>query len=271
MTRTQGRVLIIAGSDSGGGAGVQGDIKTVTCLGGYAMTAISALTAQNTRGVRAIFDIPAAFVGEQMRACLEDIGADAVKIGMLHKKETIDVVCDILAETCPRTPLVVDPVMVAKGGQSLLDPEALATLKSRLLPRATVLTPNIPEAEALSGIAIGGDSDLAAAALILEKQGAKAVLIKGGHRDVDPVVDVLWSGGRVAATFSGARIDTPHTHGTGCALASAIACSLAQGMTLEDAAERAHAYVRGAIESAPGLGRGHGPLNHGHPCAPFDA
>lgn len=259
----RGRVLIVAGSDSGGGAGVQGDIKTITSLGGYAMSAITALTVQNTRGVQDVLDVPAAFVAAQMQACLEDIGVDAIKIGMVHKEETLAAICDVLDGMQAHVPVVLDPVMVAKDGHALLEAEALACLKTRLLPKAAVLTPNVPEAEILSGISVIDDDDASAAAAVLEGLGAGAVVLKGGHRGGDPV-DVLWSEGRVVRTYRGSRIETAHTHGTGCALSSAIACALAQGTPLEEAVAQAHAYVRGAIAAAPRLGHGAGPLNHMH-------
>jgi len=258
----QGRVLIVAGSDSGGGAGIQADIKTVTALGGYAMTAITALTAQNTTGVSGIHEVPPEFVAEQMRACLDDIGADAVKTGMLHDAAIIRAVSDILEGL--DVPIVVDPVMVAKGGADLLQTDAVAALKARLLPLARVLTPNIPEAEALSGISIDGRLSAGRAAAALSGLGAKAVLIKGGHLPGDTVTDLLFEDGELVEEFSSPRIDTPHTHGTGCTLASAIATGMAQGQGLRDAVVRARGYVTEAIRTAPGYGSGHGPLNHSH-------
>jgi hydroxymethylpyrimidine/phosphomethylpyrimidine kinase len=262
----QGRVLIVAGSDSGGGAGIQADIKTVTALGGYAMTAISALTAQNTRGVTAIHEVPADFVSEQMKVVLSDLGADAIKTGMLHSSAIIDTVADIL-ETLD-VPVVIDPVMVAKGGAALLQDEAVGAMKGRLIPLAHVLTPNVPEAEILSGIAITDRRSAEQAAKILSGFGLRAVLMKGGHMsggdNADTVTDLLFEDGALVEVFSSPRLDTRHTHGTGCTLASAIATGLAQGMSIRDAVERARAYVWEAIRTAPGYGHGHGPLNHGH-------
>ncbi len=258
-----GLVLIIAGSDSGGGGGIQADIKTVTALGGFAMTAITALTAQNTRGVEAIHEVPAEFVAEQIRAVVDDLGADCVKTGMLHRPDIIDAVCDALDAHAPGVPLVVDPVMVAKGGASLLQDDAVATLRERLVPRAAVLTPNAPEAEVLSGLAVGNRGEAEAAAHALADLGPRAVLLKGGHLPGDTVVDLLWNDGEIEA-FESPRIDTTSTHGTGCTLASAIAVGLAQGRSVHDAVARARAYVIEAIRGAPGYGRGHGPLNHGH-------
>jgi hydroxymethylpyrimidine/phosphomethylpyrimidine kinase len=264
-----GRVLIIAGSDSGGGAGIQADIKSVTALGGFAMTAITALTAQNTLGVEAIHEVPADFVADQIRVVIDDLGADCIKTGMLHSPEIIDTVCTALDTHAPDVPLVVDPVMVAKGGAALLRDDAVATLRERLVPRATVLTPNAPEAEVLTGIAIGDRSAAEAAARTLGDLGAKAVLVKGGHLPGDTVVDLLWSDGAVEA-FESPRINTTDTHGTGCTLASAIALGLAQGRPVRDAVARARTYVFEAIRSAPGYGQGHGPLNHGHTLKPFE-
>jgi len=259
----KGRVLIIAGSDSGGGAGIQADVKTVTALRGYAATAVTALTAQNTTGVSGIHDVPESFIEEQLRVTLEDIGADCIKTGMLHSKSVIDTVCDVIDELARDIPLVVDPVMVAKGGAALLEPSAAQALKARLILRATVLTPNIPEAEVLTGRTISTVDDMCQAGDMLLTLGAKAVLVKGGHLDSDTITDVLVRE-EGQELFVGTRIDTRHTHGTGCTLASAIATGLAQNIDLETAVERARDYVRKAIETAPGIGAGHGPLNHAH-------
>lgn len=264
----RGRVLIVAGSDSGGGAGIQADIKTVTALGGYAMTAITALTAQNTLGVTGIFDVPPAFVAEQMRAVLTDLGADCIKLGMLHRREVVEVVADVLAEAAAGIPVVVDPVMVAKGGQSLLAEPAVEGLRRRLLPIATVVTPNLPEAAVLLGEA-GPGIDPQADAERLLALGPRAVLLKGGHGSGPLLVDVLAERGQAAERFESGRIPTRHTHGTGCTLASAIACGIAQGLAVRDAVARARAYVRAAIEAAPGFGAGHGPLGHAHTVRPF--
>lgn len=261
-----GRVLIVAGSDSGGGAGIQADIKTVTALGGYAMTAVTALTAQNTRGVFSIHDVPADFVAEQMRVVLSDIGADCVKVGMLHTPDVIEAVCEVLEAEARaggrRVPIVVDPVMVAKGGESLLAPEAMASLKARMIPLADVLMPNVAEAEALTGLKLRGPDDAGPAARKLAASGA--VLLKGGHLPGATVIDILAVDGEIVEVFESPRIDTPHTHGTGCTLASATATGLAQGMAVRDAVARARRYVHEAILTAPGLGHGHGPLNHAH-------
>ncbi len=259
----KGRVLIVAGSDSGGGAGIQADIKTVTALGGYAMTAITALTAQNTEGVTAIHEVPADFVAEQMRVTLADIGADCIKLGMLHRQDVIEAVADALGAYAVGVPLVVDPVMIAKGGASLLEASAVAALKARILPLATLTTPNIPEAEVLTG------GDIESAAGVIAEMTGGAVLLKGGHATGDIVTDFLLMADGGTETFSGPRIETRHTHGTGCTLAAAIATGIAQGLSIPQAVARARAYVVRAIETAPGFGKGHGPLNHGHTVVEF--
>lgn len=263
LTRTSGRVLIIAGSDSGGGAGIQADVKAVTCLGGFAMTAITALTAQNTRGVFGIHAVPEAFVREQMKVVLEDLGADCIKIGMLATASIIDTVAEALDALAPEVPVVLDPVMMAKGGHALLEPDAIDALKTRLVPRATLITPNLPEAGALTGRDLHTMADMEAAVEPLRALGAKAVLLKGGHLDGDKLLDLL-IGPNGAERYTGTRLHTVHTHGTGCTLASAVAAGIAQGMTLSQAVHRARNYVRLAIKTAPGLGTGHGPLNHCH-------
>jgi hydroxymethylpyrimidine/phosphomethylpyrimidine kinase len=265
----RGRVLIVAGSDSGGGAGIQADIKTVTALGGYAATAITALTAQNTQGVFGVHAVPPDFIRLQMRLVLDDIGADCLKTGMLHSAEVIAAVVEVVADRAPRTPLVVDPVMAAKGGASLLEPAAVDAVKRRLLPRATVITPNIPEAEALLGARIASAADMERAVKALLALGPQAALLKGGHMPGPEIRDVLATAGGRVTTFTAPRIDTRHTHGTGCTLASAIATGLAQNLSLVDAVARARDYVHEAIRRAPGLGKGHGPLDHGHTVRVF--
>ena len=265
----QKRVLIVAGSDSGGGAGIQADIKTVTCLGGYAATAITALTAQNTKGVFGVLGVDPAFVTQQMTVVLDDIGADAIKIGMLHDAAVMEAVGQVLTARATTLPVVVDPVMVAKGGAPLLDPDSLNVLKRDILLRADVLTPNLPEAEMLTGMTVRSVEDMRPAAAMLHSLGPNAVLLKGGHLAADTIHDVLaWEGG--VEVFESERIDSAHTHGTGCTLASAIATGLAQGLDLVPAVKRARDYVLAAIRSAPGLGGGHGPLNHGHTVRPFE-
>jgi hydroxymethylpyrimidine/phosphomethylpyrimidine kinase len=256
-----GRVLIIAGSDSGGGAGIQADIKSVTALGAYAMTAITALTAQNTQGVFGIHAVPEAFIRQQIELCLTDIGADCIKTGMLATAGVIETVIAALDEFAPKVPLVVDPVMVAKGGATLLEPSAIDAVRRRLLPRATIITPNLPEAEALSGRKIASAREMQAAGETLLGLGPKAVLMKGGHLPGPLVHDMLVVPGEVRV-FESPRIDTRHTHGTGCTLASAIAAGIAQRLPLADAVARARAYVQAAIKNAPGYGKGHGPLDH---------
>ncbi|MFZ5779703.1 MAG: bifunctional hydroxymethylpyrimidine kinase/phosphomethylpyrimidine kinase [Pseudomonadota bacterium] len=257
----KGRVLIVAGSDSGGGAGIQADIKAVTAMNGFAATAITALTAQNTEGVHGVVPVEPAFIAQQIEVVLSDIGADAVKTGMLHSAEVVDVVVTSLRRHAPGIPVVVDPVMVAKGGHRLLLDAAEAAMRSSLLPLAALVTPNLPEAAVLSGMPVQTEADMRLAAERLVRLGAKAVLVKGGHLEGDTVVDLLLHDGRFER-FEGPRIASRHTHGTGCTLASAIAAGLAQKLGLPDAVGRARSYVRRAIEAAPGLGRGHGPLNH---------
>ncbi len=264
------RVLIVAGSDSGGGAGIQADIKTVTALGGYAMTAVTALTAQNTQGVFGVVGVAPDFIGQQMRVVLDDIGADALKTGMLHDAAVIEAVCAELESLAPEVPVVVDPVMVAQSGDSLLEAGAVETLKTRLAPRATVLTPNAPEAERLAGRRIADVAGMVEAAYDLLGLGPEAVLVKGGHLGGATVTDVLATRDG-HESFASPRIETTSDHGTGCTLASAIATGLAQGLALHAAVARARAYVLEALRTAPGLGRGHGPVNHGHTVGRFDA
>jgi len=257
----KGRVLIVAGSDSGGGAGIQADIKAVTAMGAFAATAITVLTAQNTEGVHGVVAIEPAFIAQQIEVVLSDIGADALKTGMLHSAEVIATVASSLKKHAPGVPLVVDPVMIAKGGHRLLLSEAEAALRDTLLPMAALLTPNLPEAEVLVGFPVRAEPDMRRAAERLAALGAKAVLMKGGHLQGERIVDLLFHDGRFDR-FEEGRIQSRSTHGTGCTLASAIAAGLAQKMSLFDAVARARAYVRRAIETAPGFGRGHGPLNH---------
>lgn len=258
------RLLIVAGSDSGGGAGIQADIKTATMHGVYAMTAVTAITVQDTRGVHGVHVIPDEVIADQMAACLIDIGADAVKTGMLHSAGTIETVARVLAKHAADVPLVVDPVMVAKGGARLIDETAVAAMKTHLFPRAAVITPNLPEAAALLDIAEIADVEaMEAAGRALLDFGPRAVLMKGGHLPGDAVTDLLLTRAGMSR-FDGPRIESRHTHGTGCTMASAIASGLAQGLSLSDAVAAARAYVTRAIETAPGLGHGHGPLNHMH-------
>jgi len=257
----EGRVLIVAGSDSGGGAGIQADIKTVTALDAFAMTALTALTAQNTLGVFAVHPVPPDFIARQIEVVMTDIGADVIKTGMLGDSTVIAAVCEALEQFAGGIPVVVDPVMVAKGGHKLLADDAVDTLRRRLLPMAAVITPNLPEAEALAGMTILTVADMRVAATALLALGVPAVLLKGGHLPGDELVDLLATADGIES-FSSSRIQTRHTHGTGCTTASAMAAGLAQGLSLRDAVLRARAYVRAALSSAPGLGGGHGPLNH---------
>jgi len=261
MRALRGRVLAIGGSDPSGGAGIQADLKTIAAFGAYGATAITALTVQDTTAVTDAIALPARFVHDQIVAVLGDIGADAIKTGMLADPAIVEAVCDALA-AFPPVPLVVDPVLRATAGRPLLAEAALAVLKRRLLPLATLLTPNLPEAETLCGMAIPDLPTMHHAAEILLTLGVPAVLVKGGHLPGDTVVDLLATEDGVEE-FAAPRLNTRHTHGTGCTLGSAIATSLAQGLTLRDAVLRARVYVRTAILAAPGLGRGHGPLNHG--------
>jgi hydroxymethylpyrimidine/phosphomethylpyrimidine kinase len=260
---TIGRVLIIAGSDSGGGAGVQADIKTVTALGAYAATAITAITVQNTLGVHGVHAIPVAIVEAQARAVLDDIGADAIKVGMLGEVAMVEAVAGLI-DAYPGIPTVIDPVMIAKGGQPLLAGSAIRVLASLLVPRAALLTPNAPEASALVDRLVETTDDLRRAGDALLAMGAKSVLMKGGHIAGPTVTDILMTGSG-ETTFEGPRIDSRHTHGTGCTLASACAAGLAQGLTLEKAVARAWGYTAEAIRRAPGFGAGNGPLDHAWP------
>ena len=266
----KGRVLVVAGSDSGGGAGIQADIKTVTALGGFAMTAITALTAQTTEGVYGIHDIPPEFVVEQMRVVINDIGVDCIKIGMLHRPEIIDAVAKFIEAEVPDIPVVLDPVMIAKGGAPLLVNEAVHALKEKMISKAYLLTPNLPEAKVLTGETDGFGDELEKLGNCILSLGPQAALVKGGHGKGEIIQDILVDADGVTEIFTSPRIDTVHTHGTGCTLASAISIGLAQGMNLRDAVDRARNYVIRAIESAPGLGNGFGPINHAHTVNRFD-
>jgi len=265
---TPARVLIIAGSDAGGGAGIQAEIKTVCALEGYAMTAVTALTAQNTLGVQSVLGIPEDFIRAQMDSVLDDLGVDCIKTGMLHAPAVIDAVVDGLTARAAAVPLVVDPVMVAQSGDRLVDEAAMNRLRERLIPQATVITPNIPEAEALLGRAIPSADAMPSAANALRDLGCEAVLLKGGHLSSDELVDVFaYAGGHVLLRHP--RIATTSDHGTGCTLASAIAEGIGRGMPLPAAVERARDYLQQALETAVPLGAGHGPVNHGHTVRPF--
>ncbi|GFO70117.1 thiamine biosynthesis bifunctional protein ThiED [Geomonas limicola] len=256
----RGSVLTVAGSDSGGGAGIQGDLKTITVLGSYAASAIAALTAQNSRGVTSIEPVSPKFLTEQLEAVLSDLPVDVVKIGMLFAPQNAEVLADQLLAHRIRIS-VLDPVMSAKGGATLLEDEGLAVLKRRLIPLCYLVTPNIPEAERLTGLSITDAAGVELAARTLHLMGARNVLIKGGHQNEGEVTDVLFDG--VSFTrFSAPRTLTRHTHGTGCALASAIASFLAQGEPLPVAVARAKQFITRAIKLSHPMGRGHGPVNH---------
>ena len=257
-----GRVLIIAGSDSGGGAGIQADIKAVTAMGGHAATAITAITVQNTLGVHGVHPLPLDLIEAQARAVLDDIGADAIKTGMLGSVAVVERVAAILDTSGAAA--VVDPVMVAKGGAALLDDDAIQAVRSLMIPRAALLTPNAPEAEALTGITVSDLEGQRRAGAALLDLGARAVLMKGGHVPGETVIDLLLTTSG-ETMLEGPRIETTSTHGTGCTLASAIAAGLALGWPLETAVAEAWAYVSEAIRRAPGLGQGHGPLDHAWP------
>lgn len=252
------RILTIAGSDSGGGAGIQADLKTITVLGGYGMSVVTALTAQNTREVRAVQGVAPDFVAQQLDAVLSDIGADAAKTGMLLNAAVIEAVSEGLSAHDIKT-LVVDPVMVAKSGRALLEKKAVDTLAKRLFPLALVVTPNIPEAEVLAGRTICSDGDLHDAARAIQAMGPQHVLIKGGHRK-GPAKDVLYDGTEFLELVK-ERIDTPHTHGTGCVLSAALATFLAQGKEMTEAVAEAKDFVHTAVRYAQPLGNGHGPTN----------
>jgi len=263
LAEGRGRVLIVAGSDSGGGAGIQADIKTVTMLGGYAATAITAVTVQNTLGVSAVRRLASAFVEAQICSVLTDVGADAIKIGALGTASVVEMVARVLkAES--GVPAIIDPVMAAKDGRVLLSGRAIAALRAVLIPRAALLTPNAEEAAILTGLTVESLDDLRRAGARLLILGAGAVLMKGGHLAGDMATDVLMTpvGER---RFEGPRVAGRHTHGTGCTLASACATGLAQGLELEAAVERAWRYTAEAIRRAPGFGAGHGPIDHGWP------
>jgi hydroxymethylpyrimidine/phosphomethylpyrimidine kinase len=257
------KVLTIAGSDSGGGAGIQADLKAFAARGVYGMSALTAITAQNTVGVQGVFELPAEFVGQQIDSVMEDIGADAWKTGMLSNAEIIGVVAD-RARRYKVEILVIDPVMVAKSGDPLLRPEARDALIAELVPLAYVITPNHHEAQVLTGLDIRTVEDMRRAAVAIHGMGARNVVVKGGHLPTaDDAVDVLYDG-REFTEFNAPRVDTPNTHGTGCTFASAIAAELAKGKDVREAVRIAKAYLTAALRAAVDLhiGHGHGPLNH---------
>ncbi len=254
------KALTIAGSDSSGGAGIQADIKTMTMNGVYAMSAITALTAQNTTGVRGIMEVSPAFLGDQIDAVFEDIVPDAVKIGMVASKGLIEVIGERLSFYQAKN-IVVDPVMVATSGARLIEEDAMEALKTRLLPLALVITPNIPETEILLSTIIRNEEDMEKAATGLYEEFGCAALVKGGHR-INDANDVLFVPGRGPVWFKGQKIDNPNTHGTGCTLSSAIASNLAKGRDLEEAVKEAKDYLSGALGAMLDLGHGSGPLAH---------
>ncbi|MDB5681724.1 MAG: phosphomethylpyrimidine kinase [Sphingomonas bacterium] len=282
------RILIIAGSDSGGGAGIQADIKTVTMLGGHAMTAITAITAQNTLGVQAVLPVPAGMVVAQINSVVTDIGVDAVKIGMIGSAETANAVADVLAGL--DVPIVFDPVMIATSGDRLADADTIAAFE-RLMALATVVTPNLPELETLAQIStVRAELVEALPSSLADKKGSPstssgrtevggviarqfrcAVLVKGGHGDGGLLIDRLIETDGTETRWKSERIDTTSTHGTGCTLASAIATELGRGTRLADAIGRGISFVRAALAHAPGLGSGHGPMGHALGVIPFDA
>ena len=255
-----GRVLIIAGSDSSGGAGIQADIKACAAFRAYSMTVVTALTAQNTQGVTRVDLVSPEMVRAQINACVEDIGVDVIKIGMLGSAAIIETVYEAI-EPLDAT-VVLDPVMVATSGDKLLEDDAIKALKDKLIPISDLVTPNVPEAELLSGLSVADIDDLSKAGEALLEMGAYSALMKGGHLDMKSVVDVLVSE-EGTSIMSGPRLYTRHTHGTGCTLASATAAALSLGANLDEAVSSARDYVFEAIRTAPKLGHGNGPLNHG--------
>lgn len=262
MARAIPTVLTIAGSDSGGGAGIQADLKTITALGAFGTSAVTALTAQNTLGVRAILPVAPEFVAAQIDAVMEDIGADAAKTGMLGGRAVVEVVADRVRRH-RISPLVVDPVMASKSGDALLAPDAVEALRRLLLPLATVVTPNLAEAAALAGIAVEGEEQMLEAARRIHAAGPRWVLVKGGHLAGEPT-DLLFDG-HEARRVTRPRVATRNTHGTGCTYSAAITAGLARGLAPADAVSRAKFFIQEAIRTNPGLGKGCGPVNHHAP------
>ena len=267
INKISGTVLIIAGSDPSGGAGIQADLKTVTSLGAYGMTAITALTVQNTRGVSNILDIPVSVVKEQIDACLSDINVDTIKVGMMHNSKLISAVYESLNKhyiiNNNKIKIVLDPVMVAKGGHKLLQDDAINSLKNFIVKCNPIITPNIPEVEILTDIKINSLSDMENAGKQLLAMGASDVILKGGHMETSIIRDMLISSQDISY-INTKKIDTKHTHGTGCTMSSALAAYLAQKIQIKIAFQKAHEYVQKAIMSAPKLGKGNGPINHCH-------
>lgn len=269
MTAAPPRVLTVAGSDSGGGAGIQADLKTMLALGVHGMSVITAVTAQNSVGVQGVWELPEDAIRAQFRSVVDDIGVDAVKLGMIGTAAAVDVVADLLATLPAGVPVVIDPVGVSKHGDPLLAADAVGALRERLLPLATVLTPNLPEAAMLTGLALDTPEQRRTAVAALLERGPGWVLLKGGHLPGD-AVDLL-VGGRESYEFTALREPTPHTHGTGCTLASAIASYLAQGLSVPDAVRAAKTYVTEAIRAGFPLGAGIGPVRHGWAIPAADA
>ena len=269
MTQVIPRILVVAGSDSGGGAGIQADIKTVTMLGGHAMTALTALTAQNTLGVEGVHPVPPAFVVQQMACVAADIGVDAVKIGMLGGPAVAHAVADELASGRYGDRIVFDPVMVATSGAVLADDATIAAMQ-RLARLATLVTPNLPEFRVLCDRPDLPDEEVEVAAIDYAARAGTHLLVKGGHAAGDTVIDRLIAPDGRVTRWSAPRIDTVHTHGTGCTLASGIAAGLGAGLSLTDATARAIRFVQAALAAAPGFGGGHGPMGHALGLAPFD-
>lgn len=262
------RVLTIAGSDSGGGAGIQADIKAISAMGCYAASAVTAVTVQNTLGVQAVHPVPLDILEGQIEAVLSDIGADAIKIGMLHSSEVVNLVADMLERYRIKN-VVLDPVMVSTSGHRLIEADAVKVIKSRLMPLARVITPNLPEAEVLAGCRIVSESDFDMIARRLSDGGKVSVLLKAGHLDGDTLVDYLYNAEDGMMTrLPSVRVRTKNTHGTGCTLSSAFAAALARGEDLTCAAKSAKAYIEQAIISGAEyrIGNGHGPVNHFHPA-----
>lgn len=254
-------MLVVAGSDPSGGAGIQADIKTITMMGQYAATAITAITVQNTIGVQEAVGIEPRVIRSQIEVVLEDVGADAIKTGMLHSADVVATVAETIPAAGFNGPVVIDPVMVASSGDPLLDDAAVALIRTRLIPQATLVTPNLPEAEVLTGLPVKDGGDMLKAGQAILDMGAQAVLMKGGHMNADVLIDYLITGQGVTEMSAHKRA-TRHTHGTGCSFASAFAALLAKGLTLEQAFPVAHQFVQDAIAAAPGFGAGHGPLGH---------
>ncbi len=258
------RILSIAGSDSSGGAGIQADIKTITMLGGYAMSAITTVTAQNSVGVQAVVPISGDAVGQQITSCVRDIGVDAIKIGMVHDTDIIAHMHEALSEALSDAdvPIILDPVMISTTGAALIAPDALSAMREQLFPMATLITPNLPELGHLVERSLTSTRQMIEAAEELSKATGAAILAKGGHTQDARIIDILIRPDARAVQFDHARIETPHTHGTGCTLSSAIATLLGHGQSLEHAVRLGRNFVVRAIESAPGFGAGSGPLGH---------